>query len=215
MSHAEKVVLVIFFLTALSWIFRSKINQIFPDLKLTDTTIAMIAAMAMFVFPLNLKDGKFALDWEDTSKLPWGILILFGGGFALAAGLANAGLIKMIGDYISAQNNWSIFLITSILVTLMLFMTELMGNLALVSILIPLIAGVATGLNVPMLNMIIPATMAASCAFMLPMATPPNAIVFASGHIKVAEMAKVGFILNVIAILILIGVAYYVVPVIF
>ena len=214
-SHGEKVVLVIFLLTALSWIFRSKINQIFPDLKLTDTTISMIAAVAMFVFPLNFKEGKFALDWEDTSKLPWGILILFGGGLALAAGLADAGLIKMIGDYISNKETWSVILITSILVTLMLFMTELMGNLALVTILIPLIAGVATGLNVPILNMIIPATIAASCAFMLPMATPPNAIVFASGHIKVAEMAKAGFVLNVLATLILIGVAYYIVPLLF
>ena len=215
MSRGEIVVMIIFFLTALSWILRSKINVWFPDLKLSDTTIGMVAAMAMFIFPLNFKKGDFPLDWEDTSKLPWGILILFGGGLALAAGLENSGLIKMIGDYISTQENWSVFFITSILITLMLFLTELIGNIALVTILIPLVAGVAIGLNVPMLNIIVPATMAASCAFMLPMATPPNAIVFASGHIKVVEMVRVGIILNIISVLILMAVAYFIVPVLF
>ena len=133
----------------------------------------------------------------------------------MAAGLADAGLIDMIGDYISSKENWSVILVTSVLITMILYMTELMGNLALVSILIPLIAGVAMGMGEPLLNMIIPTTIAASCAFMLPMATPPNAIVFASGHIKVAEMAKIGFILNFLAVLILIGVAYYIIPLIF
>jgi len=190
-NRAEIIVLIIFFLTALTWILRVKINETFPELKITDTTIGMIAAMALFITPINFKSGKFPLDWEDTSRLPWGILILFGGGLALAAGLDDAGIINMIGDYISSKENWSVFIVTSVLITLMLFMTELIGNIALVSILTPLIAGVAIGLNVPMLNMIIPTTIAASCAFMLPMATPPNAIVFASGHIKVALEKKI------------------------
>ena len=215
MSKGEKIVLTIFVLTALSWMLRSQINILFPNLKLTDTTISMIGALALFVLPLDLKKGEFPLDWEDTSKLPWGILILFGGGLALAGGLKAAGLIDMLGTFISSKEGWSVLLISSILIFVMLFMTELMSNVALVTILVPLVAAIAIGLDVPVLYMVIPVTLAASCAFMLPMATPPNAIVFASGHIKVHEMARVGVILNIISVIVLIGVFYFVVPVLF
>lgn len=214
-KKGEKLVLVIFVLTALSWILRAQLNEWFPTIKLTDTTIAMVAAVALFVVPIDFKKRHFPLNWEDTSRLPWGILVLFGGGLALAAALENAGLIDLIGDFIASQNTWSIFLITSLLIALMLFMTELIGNLPLVSILTPLIAGVAIGLDAPLLQMLIPTTLAASCAFMLPMSTPPNAIVFASGHIKVIDMVKVGIILNLLAVLLLIGFTYFVLPLVF
>jgi len=215
MSRGEKVVLIIFLLTAVSWMLRGIINSWFPELNLTDTTIAMIAALSMFIVPLDLKKAKFPLSWEDTTKLPWGILILFGGGLALASGLTQGGFIDMIGDFIASQNNWSIWFITTVLITLMLFMTELMSNVALVTILVPLVVGIALGLETPILNMVIPVTLASSCAFMLPMATPPNAIVFASGHIKVSQMARIGIILNIISVLLLCLVAYYIIPLIF
>jgi len=215
LSKGEKVVLTLFLCTAAAWMLRGAINGWFPDLGLTDTTISMVAAIAMFVVPLNLKEGKFPLAWEDTQRLPWGILILFGGGLALASGLTQAGFIDLIGDFIATKSHWSIWVVMGVLIVLMLFMTELMSNVALVTILVPLVVGIAVGLNIPILEMVIPVTLASSCAFMLPMATPPNAIVFASGHIKVHQMARVGVVLNVISIVLLMILAYYVVPVLF
>lgn len=215
MSRGEKVVLAVFIATAIAWMLRSQINIFFPDLNLTDTTISMVAALALFTFPLNFKKGEFPLKWEDTKELPWGILILFGGGLALAGGLKTAGIIDMLGVFISSKEGWSVLMVSAVLIFVMLFMTELMSNVALVTILVPLVAAIAIGLGVPILYMVIPVTLAASCAFMLPMATPPNAIVFASGHIKVHEMAKVGVVLNVISVLVLIGLYYFVVPLLF
>ncbi len=214
-SKGEKVVLAIFLITAISWMLRSYLNQLLPEITLTDTTISVIAALLMFIVPIDYKKGSFPLNWEDTSRLPWGILILFGGGLALASGLAQSGFIDMIGSYISQQEDWSMWVVTAVLIFLMLFMTELMSNVALVTILIPLVVGIAIGMDVPILQMVIPVTLASSCAFMLPMATPPNAIVFASGHVRVDQMARVGVVLNLISVGLLFALAYYVVPVLF
>ncbi|MFT4760292.1 MAG: sodium-dependent dicarboxylate transporter 2/3/5 [Paraglaciecola sp.] len=215
MSRGEKTVLCIFLVTAAAWMLRSQINAAIPSVKITDTTISMLAALAMFIVPLDFKKAEFPLKWDDTKHLPWGILILFGGGLGLASGLKVAGLIDLIGVFIASKEGWSVLLVTSVLIFLMLFMTELMSNVALVTVLVPLVAGVAIGMEVPMLQIIIPVTLAASCAFMLPMATPPNAIVFASGHIKVHEMARVGIVLNLISVVMLIFVAQFVVPFLF
>jgi len=215
MNRGEKVVLVIFLCTAIAWMLRSYLNTLLPNITLTDTTISVIAALAMFIIPLDLKKGEFPLDWKDTSRLPWGILILFGGGLALASGLKDAGFIDMIGDYISGQTDWSMWVVTAVLIFLMLFMTELMSNVALVTILIPLVVGIALGMDVPILQMVIPVTLASSCAFMLPMATPPNAIVFASGHVRVSQMARIGIVLNLISVGLLFAIAYWIVPVLF
>lgn len=215
MSKSEKTVLVIFLCTAIAWMLRSYLNTLLPNIILTDTTIAVIAALCMFIVPLDFKKGHFPLDWKDTSRLPWGILILFGGGLALASGLKDAGFISMIGDYISSKENWSMWVVTAVLILIMLFMTELMSNVALVTVLIPLVVGIAIGMDVPILQMVIPVTLAASCAFMLPMATPPNAIVFASGHVRVDEMARIGIVLNLISVGLLFGIAYYIVPLLF
>lgn len=214
-SKGEKIVLIIFILTAIAWMLRSYLNSLFPNIVLTDTTISIIAALLMFITPLDFKKGSFPLDWKDTSRLPWGILILFGGGLALASGLKDAGLIAMIGDSISQQTSWSIWMVTAVLIFLMLFMTELMSNVALVTVLIPLVVGIAIGMDVPILQMVIPVTLAASCAFMLPMATPPNAIVFASGHVRVDQMARIGIVLNLISVGLLFVIAYFVVPLLF
>lgn len=214
-SKGERVVLILFIGTALAWMFRVKLNYWFPSINLTDTTISVIAALLMFIIPVHFKEGKFALQWQDTSKLPWGILILFGGGLALASGLKDSGFINLIGDYISAQDDWSIWVVTGALIFLMLFMTELMSNVALVTILIPLVVGIAIGMDVPVLQMVIPVTLASSCAFMLPMATPPNAIVFASGHVRIDQMARVGIVLNFISVVLLFALAYWVVPQLF
>ena len=210
----EKQVLWVFGIVVSLWIFRTLINSGFPGLKLSDTVISILGAVALFAIPFDLKKGDFILEWKDTQKLSWGILILFGGGLALAKGMSATGIVSLITTYI-ADGNFSILLTASFLIILMLFMTELMSNVALVAVLAPVVAGIALGLEIPLLYLLIPVTMASSCAFMLPMATPPNAIVFASGFIKVHEMARVGIIINCIAVVLLIAVFEFVLPLIF
>ena len=211
----EKIVLSVFAVTILLWITRAQINKLIPGLGLSDTSISMIGAIAMFVLSHDYKNGDFIIDWDDTSRLPWGILILFGGGLALAGALSDAGIIDMIGRGIANADGISVFLVAVALITVMLFMTELMSNVALVAIFIPVVAGIALGLDVSILHMCIPVAMASSCAFMLPMATPPNAIVFASGYIKVYQMARVGFILNILAICLLLVFTRLIIPLLF
>ena len=213
-SGKEKMVLVIFGATIFLWVFRTLINSIFPSLGLSDTLISIFAAIALFAIPYNLKKGDFILQWQDTQKLAWGILILFGGGLSLANGMSVSGIVDLVADGI-AQSNLSILLTASLLIILMLFMTELMSNVALVAVLAPVVAGIAIGLGIPITYLLIPITIASSCAFMLPMATPPNAIVFASGYIKVHEMARAGLILNLIAVLLLIGLFQFILPLLF
>jgi len=213
-SPKEKMVLVIFAVTVFLWIFRTLINKMFPGLGLTDTVISMMAAVALFAIPFNLKRGEFIIEWEDTKRLAWGILILFGGGLALANGMSVSGLVDMVSNAI-ASSEISILLTAALLIILMLFMTELMSNVALIAVLAPVIAGIAIGLEIPILYLLIPVTIASSCAFMLPMATPPNAIVFASGYIKVHQMARVGIILNLISVVLLILMFQFVVPLLF
>ena len=213
-SGKEKMVLVIFGITVFLWIFRTLINSIFPTLGLSDTMISIFAALALFAVPYNAKKGEFIIRWQDTSKLAWGILILFGGGLALAKGMSVSGIVDLVANAI-AQSEISILFTASLLILLMLFMTELMSNVALVAVLAPVVAGIAIGLGLPILYLLIPVTMASSCAFMLPMATPPNAIVFASGYVKVPQMARVGIILNLISVGLLILVFQFVVPLLF
>ena len=204
----EKYVMVIFSIAIGLWISKNLINEYFTGLNLSDTTISMLAAFTCFCVVHN---KEFIFRWEDTKNLPWGIIILFGGGLALANGLSQAGIIDLIGSYVS-ENTFSVLLISALLITVMLFMTELMSNVALAAIFAPMVAGVATGLDMNLLHLLIPVTIASSCAFMLPMATPPNAIVFASGHIRVKDMARTGIFLNLISIALLIVFFKLVIP---
>ncbi|QBA64935.1 SLC13 family permease [Muriicola soli] len=213
-SGKEKMVLAIFGVTVFLWVFRTVINGIFPSLGLSDTIISMTGAIALFSLPYNLRKGDFIIQWNDTSKLAWGILILFGGGLALANGMSSSGIVDVVSEAI-AQSELSILFTVSLLILLMLFMTELMSNVALVAVLAPVVAGIAIGLGIPMLHVLIPVTIASSCAFMLPMATPPNAIVFASGFIEVHQMARAGIILNLISVVLLIIMFQIIMPLIF
>jgi len=211
----EKKVLWIFINAIFLWIFRNYINEYISFIRLSDAGISVLAAFILFAVPVDFDKGKFILEWGDTKNLPWGILILFGGGLSLASGLSSTGVIDYIGDAVSSNGLTSVLMIGSLLIFIMLFMTELMSNVALVAIFAPVVAGIAIGLESDILIMLIPIAMASSCAFMLPMATPPNAIVFASGHIKVHEMAKAGIILNVISVIILIVFTAFVIPKVF
>ncbi|GAA4963516.1 DASS family sodium-coupled anion symporter [Algibacter aquimarinus] len=214
MSGKEKQVLITFSVIVFLWVFRSLINSIIPSLGLTDTMISILGALALFTIPFNIKTGDFILKWNDTEKLAWGILILFGGGLALAKGMSSTGIVDLVATGIS-NSNISILIMATLLIILMLFMTELMSNVALTAVLVPVVAGIAIGLEVPILHLLIPVTIASSCAFMLPMATPPNAIVFASGYVKVSQMAKVGIVINLIAVALLVLLFKFFLPLIF
>ncbi|MBT8265451.1 MAG: DASS family sodium-coupled anion symporter [Bacteroidia bacterium] len=213
-SQKEKRVMLIFAIAIFLWIFRTLINKLLPGLALSDTIISMIAAISLFAVPFSIRRNEFIISWPDTRNLPWGILILFGGGLALAKGMSASGIVDVVASAI-ATSEISILFTVALLIVLMLFMTELMSNVALVAVLAPVVAGIAIGLEVPLLYVLIPVTIASSCAFMLPMATPPNAIVFASGHIKIHQMARVGIILNLIAVALLILMFQFVLPLIF
>lgn len=210
----EKIVAIIFGLTAFMWIFKAPLNDVIGVSLLNDTVTAMIGGILMFVIPLDFKSEKQLLHWKATQRLPWGILLLFGGGMTLAKAMEHAGLVNIIAELIS-QNHFSVLLIFVILITTMLFMTELMSNVALATIFIPIVMAIAVGANINPLLLSIPVAMAASCAFMMPISTPPNAIVFSSGHIKMTQMVRVGIWLNILSVLVLLGASFSLVEWIF
>jgi sodium-dependent dicarboxylate transporter 2/3/5 len=213
MNKGSRMMLVVFVLTAAGWIFRPLLNQIeiggaLPLAGLTDAGIAMLATVILFVTPVNLRRHEFLLDWPTALKLPWGLLLLFGGGLALAAALSNSGFSAYLGSLASAFGGWPSWLITLAVVALVIFLTELTSNLATTATFVPVLFAVAIALGVPPLLLIIPAGLAASCAFMLPVATPPNAIVFGSGMVSIRQMCRAGFWLNLISIGVVTAMSY-------
>lgn len=211
----EKLVLTIFALTAIGWILKPQINGLIGENILTDHITAMIGGLLIFSTPIQLSKHKMLMEWKDTQRLPWGILILFGGGMSLAKALGHVGIIDQIGNAVSQMNGVHSFLIVLCITGLVLFMTEVMSNVALVTIFIPVVIGIANGLQLDPLLIVIPATLASSCAFMMPISTPPNAIVFSSGFITMRQMMKAGIWLNLIAIIVLALATYYLIPVLF
>ena len=200
LTTGEKLVLTIFSLTAFSWIFSTQLNQLLPVPVLNDSVIAMGGGLLMFMVPLSFSQKTFVLPWDDAERLPWGILILFGGGLSLAKALEKVEIVQMISDAVTHYQGVPYWLIIIILTTLVIFMTEVMSNTALATIMIPVVISIGQGLNIDPLLLAIPVALAASCAFMMPVATPPNAIVFSSGHIRMKEMTRAGIFLNVISI---------------
>jgi sodium-dependent dicarboxylate transporter 2/3/5 len=199
----EKLVLTIFLLTSFCWIFQQFFNDIiFKAEILNDTNIAMAGGLLMFIVPVNLKESKFILHWEDTKNMAWGILILFGGGLCLAEGLGEAKIIQAVGGWIVAQTEYNIWFIL-LLIAVAVVLSEMMSNVALVNIFIPVIFGIAQGLNINPILLALPVTLAASIGFMFPIATPPNAIVFSSGYIRMRDMVRAGLLLNIVSIIII------------
>ena len=201
-SKQEKTVLFIFLSTSFLWIFQEAINHFIGQPVLNDTNVAMCGGILMFLFPVSLKKMEFLLVWKDTDKMQWGILLLFGGGLALAEGLKVTGIINLLGEWIANQSTFGVGLIL-LLIVLTVFLSEVMSNVALVQIFIPVIFGIADGLHVNPILLAFPVTLAASVGFMFPIATPPNAIVYSSGYIRMKDMVKAGFFLNVVCILII------------
>lgn len=214
MTAQEKRVLIIFSCTALMWIFKDLLNLI-PYVKLDDTMIAIIGALALFICPTGGEEGragKKILEWSDTSKMAWGILLLFGGGIVMAASLEKAGLVQSLGKWIAGFSGAG-FLLVFMITLISLFISEVMSNIAQVIVFTPVISGIADAIGVSPIMLGLPMCLGASCASMMPMGTPPNAIVFASGHIKFGQMMKTGFVMNIIACILISLFCWYLVPI--
>lgn len=217
MSFEEKLLLGVFLATAIAWISRSFLqNQLGLFPRLDDTIIAMIGGLCLFLLPSRKvdEDGKkqALLEWDDTKNLPWGIVLLFGGGMALAEGFSSSGLADWIGQQATLLQSLSLLLLVLILITAVNFLTEITSNLATTSMLLPILAPVAMAMDVHPLLLMVGATVAASCAFMLPVATPPNAVVFGSGYLRIPDMVRTGIWMNLISIAILTLCVYYLLP---
>ena len=198
-SITEKVVATVFFFTASLWIFRKILNEKF-NLNLNDTSIGILGALLLFIIPYG--SNKRACNWETANKIPWGILFLVGGGIALSRGIKNSGLAEWIGSFSNYLYGLDIYLLILIAVGLIIFLTELNSNTATVATFSPILIIFAIGLEVNPLIFVIPTTIAASCAFMLPIATPPNAVVFGSGKLKISNMIRAGLPLNILSVFI-------------
>ncbi|MFN6944775.1 MAG: SLC13 family permease [Cytophagaceae bacterium] len=200
----EKMVALVFLLTATGWMFRIPFNNLLQNDYLNDTNIALSGALLLFMIPAKGKESRFLMEWKDMVKLPWGILILFGGGLALAAAMEKTGIILAIGVWVGSLDITGGLVLIFIVTALMLFMTELMSNVALCTVFLPLVIGIANAFEMPAMHMLVPVTLASSCAFMLPMGTPPNAIVFASGNLRILDMVRAGLPLNLLSIVIIV-----------
>jgi len=212
MKREEKLVSSIFVLTAFCWITRSFILQeFFPFID--DTIIAMTAGVLLFVVPAS-DFKKRLITWEDAVKLPWGIILLFGGGMALAAGFQITGLASWLGAQMSVFQGLSVLVLVFVVITLVNFFTEFTSNLATTAMLLPILAPIAISLNMNPYMLMVACTIAASCAFMMPVATPPNAVVFGSGYLRIPDMIKSGIWMNIISILFLTLMVYYFLPII-
>lgn len=211
-SFEEKIIFYVFVATALAWISRSWVLQsIIPSID--DTIIAVIAAIILFILPSN-KKGIPLLNWNDAVKLPWGILLLFGGGMALAIGFQSSGLALWTGEQLKSLETVPLIVLLLIIIASVNFITEITSNIATTALMLPVLASLAHAIDVHPFFLLVGATVAASCAFMLPVATPPNAIVFGSGHLKIEDMVKKGLWMNVISIIILTLMVYFILPII-
>ena len=212
MSSAEKRVGAIFIVLIFSWMFRKPVTEALGLTGVSDAGIVLTAALLLFVLPSADREQSRLMIWEDLSRLPWGVLILFGGGLSLAATVSDSGLALWMGQQLAPLNAWGTFVLVLASVALVIFLTELTSNLATTATLLPVMGAIAVQAGMPPIVLTVPITIAASCAFMLPVATPPNAIVFSTGAISIPQMARAGIVLNIIGIVIVTIVSLYVAP---
>lgn len=215
MSRGEWTVLAVFVCTAAAWILipllaeTERIGGALPWLaNFTDGGIAIAAAVVLFIIPVDGRRGVRAIDWEQAVKLPWGVLLLFGGGLSLSAQFGSSGLSLWIGERVEGLGGVPGWVFILIVTGIVLLLTELTSNTATASIFVPVMAGVALGLNLPVLTLVVPAALAASLAFMLPVATPPNAIVFGTGYIRIGQMVRAGVLLNIVSLFLVLATMY-------
>ena len=210
-TYEEKIVLMVFIIAGCSWITRTFFLNLFLP-SLDDAMIALIAGLSLFMFSVKNNPSEKIMSWDDAVKLPWGILLLFGGGLAIATGFQESGLATWIAKSMTNLNGYPIFIILLIVIVAVNFLTEITSNLATIAMLLPILAPTAIILDIHPYLLMVGATLAASCAFMLPVATPPNAVVFGSNYLKISDMVKVGLMMNIISIVIIILVVYFVLP---
>ena len=214
-TAGEKRVAGLFAATALLWIFRPLLGAALPWLQLSDPAIAILGAVALFVIPENLREGRFLMNWEWARRLPWDVLLLFGGGLSLAAAVNETGLAGWIAGRLGGLAALPTILAVLLVTTLIIFLTEMTSNTATAATFLPLVGSLAVGFGAHPLLLAAPAAIAASCAFMLPVATPPNAIVFGSGRLRIVDMARTGLWLNLAGIALITLVPYTLLPLAF
>jgi len=211
-SFEEKAVAAVFAFAAFMWISRGFIwADLVPEIR--DGMIAVMAAVLLFVIPSRSEAGSRVLMWKDSREIPWGILLLFGGGLAIAAGFRSTGLSDWMGSQLTVLDGVHLIVMIATAALLILFLTEITSNTATATMILPVVASLALALNVHPFALMIPCAMAANCAFMLPVGTPPNAIIFATEKLRIVEMMKVGFLLNLIATVLITLMVYFGVPV--
>lgn len=229
MNKGEKLVMAIFLSTVFLWIFRLPMklgiftvpgwSQVFPPEHagyLNDTTVVVVMSLLFFIIPTNLKKGEFILDWETGAKaIPWGTLLLFGSGFAIAEGFETTGLDEWIGDRLSLLSGLPPLLMILILCTLVTFLTEFTSNTATVVMIMPILAATASNVSQHPFLLMIPATLSASFGYMMPAGTAPNAIVFGTGLVKITQMFRVGLLLNITGIAVVTLLSYLILPYVF
>jgi sodium-dependent dicarboxylate transporter 2/3/5 len=215
MKRGEWATLMVFASTAFLWLLRPLLSRITiagirPLQGLTDPGIAMLGALALFLIPVDVRRRVFVMDWNTAVRLPWGLLILFGGGLSLAAAIGANGVSDFLGKQVSGLAGLPPVLLVVIVTTLMIYLTEMTSNTATTAALVPILAALAPGLGLHPYMLIVPAAIAASCAFMLPVATPPNAIVFGTGLVTIPQMCRAGWRLNLIGIVLITLLTYLV-----
>jgi sodium-dependent dicarboxylate transporter 2/3/5 len=214
-SRPEKRVALIFGTVAALWIARPAIDTAAPSLSLSDPVIALSGAIALFIVPANLRERQFLLDWDWAKRLPWGVLILFGGGLSLASAISAIGLAEWISEIMKSGAGAPLFAIVLLVAFVVIFLTEITSNTATAAVFLPLAASLAVSVSASPVTLLVPVALAASCAFMMPVATPPNAIVFAAGRLDVMHMCAAGIFLNLIATAMIAGAALVLVPIVF
>jgi sodium-dependent dicarboxylate transporter 2/3/5 len=212
LSRGERIVLTVFMATAIAWMVREPLSNWeqlvswVPWLaRLDDPVIAMAGAIALFLIPVDSARRVHALDGGVFAKVPWSIILLFGGGFAFNAGMMNSGLTKWLGGHLAALQGLPPALIVLVSIALVIYVTELTSNTPTLLAFLPILQSVSEAFNISPLALMVPVTMAASCAFMLPVGTPPNAIAFASGRLTIGQMIRAGWCLNLIGIALIFG----------
>ncbi len=210
-NYEEKMVLLVFVITGLAWILRSLVLDNFIP-AIDDTIIALAAGVVLFILPARSDSNRRLLTWEEAVHLPWGILLLFGSGMAIAQGFQESGLAEWIGSQINILKDAPLLILLLVLVFSVNFLTEITSNLATAAMCLPILAAVSIALDVHPYTLMVGVAIASSCAFMLPVATPPNAVVFGSGYLRVSDMVRSGIWMNLISIILVTLAVYFLLP---
>jgi len=210
LGKEEKLVLLVFVLTAFCWITRSFLLQKFIP-NIDDTIIAIGSAIVLFIIPAN-RSGDPLIKWKEAVQIPWGIILLFGGGMAIAKGFQETGLANYLGGQMTFFEGLPLFVLLLLVITCVNFLTEVTSNLATTAMMLPVLAPLALTLGINPYLLMVACTSAASCAFMLPVATPPNAVVFGSGYLRIPDMVRTGFLMNLLSIVIMALAVFFILP---